>query len=211
MSQLRNLSVVKSLSNYYVTKRMENSISSQVGEPEWIVDYGFDEKLNLQEQIQEKNERVSEFQNLERLLYSTGDLLENSIEKALNRFGFDPETTTEDEDMVIRDDDHVYVMEIKGVNGKIDKSDVDQLGGWISKKIDDGIEDKNLTGVLVYNHQRDSPPNERDNPFTSKVTEFLNHHRASRISTHNLFKLAKRLEDGDLSEDKAHRDILDQI
>lgn len=199
------------LPTIYVTKQMMNSLTSQVAEPEWLEDYEFEEKRRLRKDVREANNQISEYQLLERLLYGTGDPLEESIEYGLEKLGFDPDSTVEDEDFEIEHDGHLYIIEVKGKSSQIDKSDINQLGGWLGKKIDEGHQAENLTGVLLHNHERDKPPSERGDPLTSRAKEFLKIHSSTEMSTTDLFLLLKDLIEGSVSESEAREEFVESL
>lgn len=191
------------LPTIYVTKQMKNSLTSEVGEPDWLEEYEFEEKRELREEVQEANDKISEYQLLERLLYGTGDPLEDAIESALERLGFNPETTVENEDFTVEFEDHTYIIEVKGKSGRINKGDINQLGGWLEKKIDEGYRAEELTGVLLHNHERDKPPSDRGDPLTPRAEEFLKIQSSKQMSTEKLFDIMKDFIEDSISEAEA--------
>lgn len=195
--------------NVYITKEMRNSLTAKASEPEWIEEYEFEEKSELMEEVKDANDRISEIQTIERLLYGTGDLLEESVEYALRFLGFDPSKTEAYEDFCIERGDEVYVIEVKGVKDKIEKEDVDQLGDWLHKKIDEGVLAENLTGLLLYNHQLHVDPAERETPMTSSAEQFLAHQRSKHLQTKTLFDLVKRVEKGEIDKSEARHGVLE--
>lgn len=204
------------LPTIYVTKQMKNSITSSVVEPVWIDDYEFESKRELQERVSEANECIHQFQNIERLLFGSGPPLEDSVEFALRKIGFDPELTDNEEDIVIMHNGHVYVIEVKGVGGQIKKKHATQLAGWIDMKIEEGVEPENLTGVLIHNHDRHTNPLERGEPLSDHAERFLRIRQATQISTTELFKIVKEAveseDNGDVElEETAKMDFISKI
>lgn len=193
----------------YLTKEMKNSLTAQASEPDWIREYEFDEKRDLMEEVKEGNERISDIQKIERLLYGTGDLLEDSVEHTLNYLGFEADSTEEYEDFCIEQDEHVYVIEVKGVEGQVKKEDVDQLGDWLHKKIDEGVKASNLTGLLLYNHELHLEPEERGDPMTESAIQFLEHQRSKHIQTKSLFDIVKQVKSGDMEKSTARTKFLE--
>lgn len=192
----------------YITEQMFNSLHAQSGEPDWIIEYEFEDKQTLREDIRATTEQISEYQLFERLLYGTGNPLEESVVNTLEFMRFDLTSEGDDEDILIEMDGHTYVIEVKGVGGQIDKENVNQLGGWLAAKIDEGVEPENLTGILIHNHERETNPSERGFPLTGHAERFLKHHRAMHVSTKTLFDLVTAVKDGELSSEEAREIFL---
>ena len=187
---------------------MYNSLTAQAIEPDWLAEYEFDEKAKMREDIEEANKEISEYQNLERLLYGGGSPLEDSVEHSLEYIGFEANSTISEEDFLIRDDGHLYVLEVKGVSGKIKKDHVEQLGGWIDMKISEGTEPKDLTGILLHNHDRHTDPANRDYPLTEEAERFLKHQQSLHISTKNLYDLVQSVHSDDMGQTEAQQEFL---
>jgi hypothetical protein len=188
--------------NIYITKQMNNSLTSQVGEPDWISEYEFEEKRELREEVQESNDKIAEYQVIEQLLFGTGVPLEKSAKQALQEMDLGPDGTENDEDILIEVDGHTYVLEVKGVSGQVSKGNINQLGGWLDKKISEGIKADELTGVLLHNHERNTNPEDRGEPLTSHAKEFLKYRNSTHISTVDLYQIVKkRTENGESPAD----------
>lgn len=193
----------------YLTEQMKNALTAQAGEPDWIDSYEFDEKVSIREEIKEKSEKLKNFQELEGLLYSSGEPLENSVEHALDVLGFDPENTVEEEDFVIRYDGLIYIIEVKGKSGRISKSDVAQLGTWLDKWIEKEDPEK-LRGVLVGNYERNKRPKDRGKALTEQAERFLNLRPAFCVSSSELFEIIKSVKDGKISEEEGREKFLEK-
>ena len=164
----------------------------------------------MRKEIEEASEEISKYQELERLLYGDGTSLEDSVEESFEIIGFEANSTTSKEDFVIRDgEDHLYVLEVKGVSGKINKGHVEQLGGWIDMKISEGIEPEDLTGVLLHNHDRHTDPANRDYPLTEEAERFLKHQRSLHVSTKTLHNLVQSVYSDNLEQTEAQQQFLD--
>lgn len=194
----------------YVTKDMRNSLVSKVSEPEWISgEYEFPEKRKIQESIEEGQEKLSEYITLEKLLYAGGKALEPPVEKALEVLGFETESTEEDEDFIVEYKKKIYIIEVKGKAGQVKKRDVAQLGTWLDKWAEKEKAEK-LRGLLLVNHYRNSPPEDRKEPLTEKAIEFLNLRPTFYKTTPYLFKLVKKVKENELSKGKAKKRLLEQ-
>jgi len=193
----------------YLTQDMFNAINAKAGEPEWLTEYEFDEKASLREEIEEANNKIADYQMIERLLYSSGIPLEESVEHGLEILGFDPDTTENEEDFKITQDNSVYIIEVKGISGKINKSHVNQLDGWLNKQLSNSVDPENLTGLLVHNHQRHEDPSERDYPLTDEAERFLKFNHSKHVHTQTLFRLVKSVEEGEIEQSEAREQFLE--
>ncbi len=191
----------------YITRQMRNSIFSETGEPDWIERYEFSEKSRIRKKISKDQEKLSNYVKLEKLLYAGGPSLESAVEEGLNLLGFNTETTEEDEDFVIRHDDKVYIIEVKGKSGRVKKGDVAQLGTWLDKWIDKEKAEK-LIGILLVNHYRNLSPKEREEPLTKKAREFLNLRPAFYVSTPELFEIIKKVKEEKISKESGRKIFL---
>jgi hypothetical protein len=195
----------------YITKQMKNSLTSQVGEPDWIEDYEFEQKQAYRTEVEEANEKIAEYQVLERLLFGSGTPLEDSVAAAFERLGFDADETESDEDFLIEHDGHSIVIEVKGVGGEIKKKHVTQLGGWLDKKIDEGMDADELTGLLLHNHDRHTAPANRGEPLTHHAKQFLEIRNSIHVSTTELYELVRQVLEDDKSAGEARDEFLKMI
>lgn len=193
----------------FATQRMVNSLSGQAGEPDWIEVHEFEEKRELAEGIRDANEKIADFRKIERLLFGSGDPLEDSVEYALTELGFEVTSTESEEDHIIEQDDDIYVLEVKGVSEIIHKKHITQLAGWLDMKIDEGISSDNLIGMLVHNTERHEPPDERGEPLTNTAKEFLRLRQSRHISTKKLFGLVKSVRNEEMSAEDARTEFLE--
>lgn len=189
----------------YATVEMFNAITSLVGEPEWIEDYEFEEKSQLRDEVKESNEKISDYQVFELMLHAQGSPLEDGIEKGLEALGFEPETTEDAEDFFFEYDRQFYVAEAKGKGGPVSKGNINQLGGWIESKIDEGYSGSNLHGVIFHNAYCDEPSADRGDPLTDKAKEFLSVYKFEHISTYEIFKLVEEIVEFEDDEDEKEK------
>lgn len=195
----------------YATQRMFDALSGSAVEPDWIEDYEFDAKNNLRDKIDEMTDEIGEYRRLERLLYGMGSSLEESVEEALDFLGFDFGSTVNAEDFLIEDDEHKFVIEVKSANKPISKDAVDQLGGWIQKAIENGVEMDNISGILLFNHQATVAPSERDRPLTESAEDFLDYHHSVAMSTEFLFDIVKAVKTDEMPKEIAREEIIEKV
>lgn len=195
----------KGLPTVYITKQMNNSLISLAKEPEWIHEYEFEEKKTLRTEVQDANDKIAEFQKLERLLFGGGTQLEESVEEALSELGFNPSGTSSEEDLEIEHQDHTYIVEIKGVSGQIKKKHITQLGGWLEKKIDEGLKAGEITGLLLGNPEKNIPPDSRGEPLTQHAHQYLNLWDSKFVSTVELYDIIKEMKEDGRSMEKTRQ------
>lgn len=186
----------------YISLQMKNSLTADISEPDWLNGYEFSEKKEFSERISEYREKISDYQKFERLLYTSGTPLEESVIKSLEFLGLQPEETSAEEDVRFRYKDNLFICEIKGKSGPARKEDVAQLGTWLDKWA--GKEKaETLRGTIFINHERHDDPEEREDALTEGAREFLNLRGSTAITTKKLFDAIKEVKEGDKTKDKA--------
>lgn len=191
----------------YVTESIFNQLSDAfVDKYDWITEFEFDEKKELKQQKEKIDSQLREYHSLEKLLYASGNQLEDAICEALDTLNIDYTTTEEDEDIRIEHDDALFIIEIKGKSGSANKSDINQLGGWLEKWTDSTDPDK-LQGVLLINNERRTPPSGRGEPLTKAAERFLNLYGCTYMTTLDLFKEVKEVKEGNNDAETAKENL----
>lgn len=191
----------------YVTESIYNQLSDAfVDKYDWITDFEFDEKKELKQQKEKIDSKLREYHDLEKLLYASGNQLEKAICEALDTLNIEHATTEEDEDIRIEHDDTLFIVEIKGKSGSANKSDINQLGGWLEKWTD-STDPEQLQGVLLINNNRRTQPGERGEPLTEAAERFLNLYGCTYMTTFDLFKEVKAVKDGDKDAETATENL----
>jgi len=147
-------------------------------EPPWSTAVAFDLELREQAKVDALDEQVKGITALyaaavqtydklrawKRLIYGTGDELEDQVGQALSLFGFavQPGPPGRD-DFVVEADGTPAVVEVKGVTGSASETYAAQLEKWASTYAADhnGLAPK---AILVVNAFRDKPLPERTQP-----------------------------------------------
>ena len=82
------------LPTIYVTESIYTQLSDAfVDKYQWITELEFEEKRELKEKKEEINNDLTEYHELEKLLYASGTQLENAVCKALDLLDLSYETT----------------------------------------------------------------------------------------------------------------------
>lgn len=199
------------VASVYITQGMKNAIYTNSKEPDWITEHEFEEKREIISDLDEKRADLDRFQKLERLLHGSGDPLEESLELAFDILGIDYETTEEDEDFRINHEETKLIIEVKGKGGQLNKSEANQLDGWVDRWIDKGVSADELEGVAIINHERHTPPSDREAPLTDKARQFLDMRSYTFYTTSQLFELVKAVEEGEKEPEGAKEKFLEAI
>lgn len=199
------------VASVYITQGMKNAIYTNSKEPDWIKEYEFEGKREIISDLDEKRADLDRFQKLERLPHGSGDPLEESLELAFDILGIDYETTEEDEDFRIEHNGTKLIIEVKGKGGRLNKSEANQLDGWVDRWIDKEVPADELEGVAIINHERHKPPSDRGDPLTDKAKQFLNMRSYTFYTTSQLFQLVKTVEEEEREPEDAKEEFLEAI
>ena len=157
--------------------------------PEWINNIKFfnDEQLSQEksenirmiEKLEEENEKLDKQieKNLEykSILYTNSDELVKVVLEILDEIleydssGFEDEKK---EDFLIKKEDVTFVGEIKGLSSAAKNENVSQLEVHIQRyfdKIQEEGKEENVKGLLIINHQRNKPLEERQKVHQNQI------------------------------------------
>jgi hypothetical protein len=87
------------------------------------------------------------------------------------------------------------VLEIKGKIKSIATKDVRELEDWVSDGLEKGDDYK---GILLGNHFRGDPPENRKEPFPPDVIRFAEKRQQCIVTTTQLFEAFKRVKAGEM-------------
>lgn len=163
------------------------TVTDQVAEipPDWVtgINVGNEDELSIQ--ILEKGSKIEALKNeviaieaqkaelavYKKLLYASGDNLEEIVEKSLGFLGVvvTPPAVKGKEDRLFIKDDAAIPIEIRGKNSGLNEKDLNQL---TSRFVDKPESAKYQTrGLFVLNHFRDIEPTKREAPFNVNIIE----------------------------------------
>lgn len=171
--------------------------------PGWMDDFGLAQREKMEKAIREKEQERNRLRRIEELLYTSGRSLEQAIYTALSLLEVEELSADFDDpdswDFSFQLNGVLYIAEAKGKEGPGDKDDVQQLGGWVDKYVEENpdVDTDRLCGLLVVNHYRDRSPANRwpedgDNPpVTDHGETFLGVGSCRRfVTTIDLFEIA---------------------
>ena len=195
----------------YIPTYMFEEILRTQHKPHWIKKYAFNRKLEMIQKIEEMRKKIFHYEILERLLYGTGEPLEEAVKYALEYLEFENVERPHEKDSY--DISFIYhgkkyIIEVEGTTKQGSKDKVNQLDGWIKKELNMGTDPSKIVGVFVVNHFRDRDPEKRDEPLTEHAKRFLKYHRFVFFTTWFLFDLIKKVDEGSLSKEEARKMVV---
>lgn len=196
----------------YIPTYMFEEILRKQYKPRWVEKYSFKEKIKLLNKIEEMRKRILHYELIERLLYGTGEPLEEAVKYALEYLEFKNVERPQEKDsydISFTYGDKKYILEVEGTVKSGSKDKVNQLDGWIKKELDMGEDPDRIVGVFVVNHFRDKDPVERGDPLTNHAKLFLKYHHFKFFTTKFLFDIIKKVEEGSLSKENARKIIIE--
>ncbi len=187
---------------------MMQAIIMTQARPEWVGEYSFPAKGEIDGKIQDLTKELVEYDMFERLLYYTDTPLEEAVAFTLRWLGFkNVEHHLENKDyadVTIEHGDTKALIEVQGTAKQGDKDKVLQLEGWIKIEIDKEERDPSqIQGFLAVNHFREDNPRARGEPLTKHAKKYLTHYHFRFFTTYFLFTVVKQVKENELSKDDA--------
>lgn len=179
--------------------------------PKWMASYSFEEKNNLDKEIEKLSSKVAEYEMFERLLYTTDIPLQEAVAFALEWLGFQDvrhhKEDTDNPDVTFMYEGIKALVEVEGTTKAGDKSKAQQLSGWMEREIVKfNKKASELQSFLVVNHFREIEPVERGNPLTPHAKEFLKLNQSRFFTTYFLLDIVKSVMTV-FSKEKARKKI----
>ena len=193
----------------YVPSYMMNEILMTQSKPRWIEHYRFTERNAIDTKIRRSRGQLVEYEMFERLLYATGNPLEEAVYFSLRWLGIENAKHNISADRDIQDidfelDGTKYLVEVKGKSKPADKDDVEELNGWRKQEVlKEENEGKAIQGILVINHFRKTDPKERGEPLTTHAKKWLRMYQLKLLTTPLLFDLIQKAKHDRLSSGEA--------
>lgn len=150
--------IVESLSKFYAPP------------PYWLSQYLFPEKLELIEQKNKLDKQLQDFEQFELLLTSSGSDLVNAVGHSLRFLGFNVTITEKEghQDLEVSDEKYFAIIEVKGLDGFAKIKELRQVVDYNLRMREETNRDDFAT-ILLVNHFRHNPPEERGEPFSREV------------------------------------------
>ncbi|RLM96215.1 hypothetical protein [Haloarcula sp. Atlit-7R] len=181
------------------------------GEDETVSELGElrDQKNEIEQKIEEKNEDLQEFDRYKALLWGNENILEQLVPEVFSEFGFEVEgEQPHGRDGMILLNDKRFVMEITGTTGGIRDDKCRQLSTWVDNlELED--QEHDYTGLLVVNPDRRTQPSDRnpDEYLPPHLRKFLEKRDFHVLLTPNLYHLLSKYRTGEIEPEDIH-DVL---
>lgn len=196
----------------YILSYMMDEILRTQKKPRWIEKYSFKEKDDKIKKINSLKKEINLFEQFERLIYATDTPLEEAVFFAFQFLGFKDVVLLNDNnlhDVEFNHEEILYLAEVKGKSKSGNKDDIQELEGWIKKKIvTENMKRNELEGLFVINHFRNVDIDERDGPLTPHAKEFLKLNNFKFIATYYLFDIVKKVCNSKISEENARNLVI---
>ncbi|MEQ8469866.1 MAG: hypothetical protein RIC35_01695 [Marinoscillum sp.] len=160
------------------------------------------QKVEIEKKIEAENEVIDEINKTKLLFTSDGDLLETTCKAIFERLGFEtikPEKNRDD--LIIKFNEYVAVVEIKGTSKSSGEKHSAQLQKWVS---DYHInKDYNPKGILIVNTYKNIPiENRTEKDFPDQMMKYVSQMEHCLISGLQLFALYEDFKGGKISQEK---------
>ena len=204
----------KGVPNLYIPKYMMTQILLTQSKPEWLKDYYFKERDEIETKIREQTDKLLAYEIFERLLYATGEPLEEAVCYALNWLDAKNVHHYKTGDKDIQDIEFEigntkYLVEVKGKTKPADKDDVEELNGWRKQEVlKKENENKRIECLLIVNHFRKMNPKDRKEMLTIHAQKWLKMYGLRVFPTSSLFDLIREVKQGKITKKGAVEKIV---
>lgn len=206
----------------------ENSEKEEM--PEWIQNIKFYNDEQLEEDKNSNNEKIQKLKdknikleeqlkkNLEykSILYLSGDKLVKVVLEMLDEmleYNSSEFVDEKKEDFLIKKEDVTFVGEIKGLSSAVQNKNISQLEvhiqNYFDKLQEEGIEEK-VKGLLVINHQRNKPLEERQE-IHEHQKNLATRYGSLIIETQTLLKVYEKYKLGNITKEECKKLFEDNI
>lgn len=189
--------------------------------PEWIKEVVmFDDEKQLgiielskieikkhQEEIQHAEEILHHNNKYKSILYTQGDELVDTVFKIISEMLEVDLAEFEDqkkEDIAFKIDDEYFIGEIKGISDNVKASRLSQLDNHLYYFLDknDGVLEEDVRRILIVNHQRKKPLDQRSPIDDSQIKLAENKYGSLIVETTELLKLFEQYKNGIIKRDE---------
>lgn len=201
----------------------KDKIFEETPEPKWVDRIQLPGEASLKKQIAKEKQKLevveAEIKKLEdslkevekhkRLLYATGQELQDICKTTLEEIGAKTKSSDVTDEFMIEVEDREALVEVKGNTGSITKDDLSQLIADLAQQIKVTDTPIIIKGILIGNAWRQEPLNERatKDVFTRHVVQYAEAQNIGLLSTVELFKAYCKI----LEQPECSSEILDKL
>jgi len=174
--------------------------------PDWIMSWALPGEGELSKQISDVTDKITALQTksqelktklyelslVKSLLYERDSPLEDAVKAAFKELGLSL-AKDDEKDFVFSGTEERVIFEVTGSEGTIDVDKFRQLLDYLTTENKEGISAKS---ILVGNHQIDSPPEKRGQPFTQKAVAQSKVHDTCLLPTVELYRAIVKVRQG---------------
>lgn len=180
---------------YNVIASLKKTSTDTFTPPEWLNGYYLPYEKPLATQIEEikasiarqqqelgsKNEALKAVRAKKSLLVGSGDALEADIAEIFRELGFELLAVEPGrDDLIVKYDNRVAVVEIKGVSGSAAEKHAAQLEKWVMNYMEENAQPK---GILIVNAFKDRELTAREETFPNQMLAFSTRREHCLLST----------------------------
>lgn len=180
-------------------KMFDDNVQSSIIEANLLTIQEAEENIEKAQGVLDKN---NEYKSI---LYTQGDeLVEVVFEIIEQMFGCDLSNFEDkyDEDFLFQAGGFTFIGEIKGVTPNVKNNNISQIDRHCQNYVEDHEEeDGRIKGLLIINHQRNKPLQERE-PVHERQISLAERYEVLIIETPVLLKLFEKYRSGELSREK---------
>lgn len=180
--------------------------------PEWLDTYVVSRAKELSEQISILTNEKEMYDNMQYVLYGTGDQLESSVELLLTKLGLDVEKQPSGANIDLKarnlELDIGFAVEVTGTKGIIhkDNNKVAQAFQYLMDRV--GTDEKNDKLIIVANTQYHLDPKERrQESYTKDFLDLLGNNGILMINTLQLYNIWREVHEGRRSADDVIQEL----
>ncbi|MFD1562249.1 hypothetical protein ACFR99_01520 [Haloarchaeobius amylolyticus] len=185
------------------------SVEPQESVPDWTENYRLPRQKKIVEEYRELQDEYEQLERYQKLLYSTGEELEQVVLEAFEELGFETEPEISGRrDGLVRVDDTVFVLETHGTKNAIGINKVDQLNRWVREAEDEFSDDTRVEGLLVANAYRQKPPEARDEGIVGDPEDHLKSYGHKVLDTTDIYDAIAGKQRGNSSHGEIREELL---
>ncbi len=180
-------------------KMFDDNAQSSIIEANRLTIQEAEENIGKAQEVLDKN---NEYKSI---LYTQGDELAEVVFEIIEQmFGCDLSNFEDkyDEDFLFQAGGVTFIGEIKGVTPNVKNDNISQIDRHCQNYVEDHEEeDGKIKGLLIINHQRNKPLQERE-PVHERQVSLAERYEVLIIETPVLLKLFEKYRSGELSREK---------
>lgn len=207
------------LINLDIDLKERRLIEVKAERPDWSTSYSigseYDELILLNEYERKKQEleqliveqqiKLLQYEELKSVVWESGNRLEAIVAKIFIDMGYEVTMPIDNrDDLILKKENDVIVIEIKGVKSSAAEKYAAQLSKWVATYYAEN--DVNPKGILLVNAFKDKPLRERNEPaFPNQMLKYCKQQEHLLITTTQLLALYLDFNDGKLTFDRIHQ------